>query len=94
MCVVQGDLRGGIDLSRSLGSDNYTNTEKYQTDNTSIMGYQFRPIPLNSQPNCYNKNQMPPTEDGKGLLVNISMNLNSLLSIDEPTQVRAKNLEI
>ena len=37
---------------------------------------------------------MPPTEDGKGLLVNISMNLNSLLSIDEPTQVRAKNLEI
>ena len=43
---------------------------------------------------CYNKNQMPPTEDGKGLLVNISMNLNSLLSIDEPTQVRAKNLEI
>ena len=43
---------------------------------------------------CYNKNQMPPTEDGKGILVNISMNLNSLLSIDEPTQVRAKNLDI
>ena len=43
---------------------------------------------------CYNKNQMPPTEDGRGILVNISMNLNSLLSIDEPTQVRAKNLDI
>ena len=43
---------------------------------------------------CYNKNQMPPTEDGKGILVNISMNLNSLLSIDEPTQVRARNLDI
>ena len=37
---------------------------------------------------CYNKNQMPPTIDGKGIMVNISMNLNSLLSIDEPTQVR------
>ena len=37
---------------------------------------------------CYNKNQMPPTNDGKGIMVNISMNLNSLLSIDEPTQVR------
>ena len=43
---------------------------------------------------CYNKNQMPSTKDGKGLLVNISMNLNSLLSIDEPTQVRARNLDI
>ena len=43
---------------------------------------------------CYNKNQMPPTEDGKGTLDNISMNLNSLLSIDEPTQVRARNLDI
>ena len=40
---------------------------------------------------CYNKNQMPPTIDGKGIMVNVSMNLNSLLSIDEPTQV-SKNM--
>ena len=37
---------------------------------------------------CLELQKMPPTIDGKGIMVNISMNLNSLLSIDEPTQVR------
>ena len=35
----------------------------------------------------YNKHLMPPTDNGEGLYVNISLNLNSILSIDEPTQV-------